>query len=206
MPISKNDTLCCGRTFLSCGVLDKAKHEAKKIVDTFYPFLKKGISVVGIEPSCILTFRDEMPSLINNKKSDLLKKNSFTFEELLFKKLSKVKFIPSQKKVLLHGHCHQKAFDAMKPMLKILKAIPKINFEVIDTSCCGMAGAFGYNKSTYDISIKMANDKLIPFIKNQKEDVIIIADGTSCRTQIKDGSNRSAMHFSRFLENLIIKE
>ena len=143
---------------------------------------------------------------MRDKKSDLLRKNSFTFEELLEKKLSKVKFMPSQKKVLLHGHCHQKAFDAMKPILKILKAIPKINFEVIDTSCCGMAGAFGYNKSTYDISIKMANDKLIPFIKNQKEDVIIIADGTSCRTQIKDGSNRSAMHFSRFLENLIIKE
>ena len=206
LPISKNDNLCCGRTFLSCGVLDKAKYEAKKIVNTFYPFLKKGISVVGIEPSCILTFRDEIPSIIRDKKSDLLRKNSFTFEELLEKKLSKVKFMPSQKKVLLHGHCHQKAFDAMKPILKILKAIPKINFEVIDTSCCGMAGAFGYNKSTYDISIKMANDKLIPFIKNQKEDVIIIADGTSCRTQIKDGSNRRAMHFSRFLENLIIKE
>ena len=104
----------------------------QKIINTFYPFLKKFISVVGIEPSCILTFRDEIPSIINDKKSDLLRKNSFTFEELLQKKLSKVKFMPAQKKVLLHGHCHQKAFDVMQPILKILKVIPNINFEVID--------------------------------------------------------------------------
>ena len=131
-----------------------------------------------------------------------MKKNSFTFEELLIKKIDKINFKIFNKKVLLHGHCHQKAFDVVNPIIQILKKIPKINLELIETSCCGMAGSFGYNKETYDISKKMANANLIPTIL-KNDDAIIIADGTSCRTQIKDQAKRKAVHIAKFLDDLV---
>ena len=123
-------------------------------------------------------------------------KSSTWIFALNFKKLSE--------KVLLHGHCHQKAFDAVKPIEKILKKIEGLKVETIETSCCGMAGAFGYGKDTYDISMKMASEKLFPAIKRNSNDVKIIADGTSCRCQIKDGVNRQAIHLAKFLDDTII--
>jgi len=202
LPKINNDNLCCGRTYLTYGLLDKTKKEYENILKTFIPYLKKGIPVVGLEPSCILSFKDELPSLIKNKDSILMKKNSFTFEELLIKKIDKINFKIFNKKVLLHGHCHQKAFDVVNPIIQILKKIPKINLELIETSCCGMAGSFGYNKETYDVSIKMAHAKLIPTILKH-DNPIVIADGTSCRAQIKDEANNKAMHLAKFLEPLI---
>ena len=206
IPESKksNKPLCCGRTYLSNGLIDQAKLEAENILTTFYPYLKNGVSVVGLEPSCILSFRDELPSLIKNETADLLKDNSFTFEELLVKNIKKLKFKRFNEKILVHGHCHQKAFDVVKPIEQILNYIPGLKFETIETSCCGMAGAFGYDKNTYDISMKMANDKLFPAIKKNKADINIIADGTSCRCQIKDGLNMQAIHLAKFLDNNII--
>ena len=169
------------------------------------PYLKKGVPVVGLEPSCILSFRDELPSLIKSKEALLLSKNSFTFEELLSKKISNFNFKPYNDKVLLHGHCHQKAFDVVNPIVEILKKIPKIQLENIETSCCGMAGAFGYNKETYEVSIKMAMAKLIPSILKYKNPTVI-ADGTSCRAQIKDQSEIKAVHIANFLEPLITEK
>ena len=104
----------------------------------------------------------------------------------------------------MHGHCHQKAFDAVKPIESLLKKIEGLEVETIETSCCGMAGAFGYGKDTFDISMKMANEKLFPAIQNTDKDITIIADGTSCRCQIKDGLNRNAIHVSKFLDENII--
>ena len=206
IPESKKSSnpLCCGRTYLSNGLVDQARFEVEKILTTFEPYLKKGISVVGLEPSCILSFRDELPSLIQSQSSDLLKENSFTFEELLVKNIKNVKFKSLNEKILIHGHCHQKAFDVVKPIEKILNKVPELTFETINTSCCGMAGAFGYDKDTYDISMKMANDKLFPMIKKYKANVKVIADGTSCRCQIKDGLNIQAIHLAKFLDNNII--
>ena len=206
IPESKKNSnpLCCGRTYLSNGLVDQARFEVEKILTTFKPYLKKGISVVGLEPSCILSFRDELPSLIQSQSSDLLKENSFTFEELLVKNVKNLKFKSLNEKILIHGHCHQKAFDVVKPIEQILNKVPELKFETINTSCCGMAGAFGYDKSTYDISMKMANDKLFPAIKKYKANVKVIADGTSCRCQIKDGLNIQAIHLAKFLDNNII--
>ena len=115
--------LCCGRTYLSNGLIDKAKAEGELILKTFLPYLKDGIPVVGLEPSCILSFRDELPALINDPNINLLKNNSFTFEELLSKQCDKLNFKKMNKKVLLHGHCHQKAFDAVKPIESVLGMI-----------------------------------------------------------------------------------
>ena len=196
--------LCCGRTYLSNGLIDKAKAEGELILKTFLPYLKDGIPVVGLEPSCILSFRDELPALINDPNINLLKNNSFTFEELLSKQCDKLNFKKMNKKVLLHGHCHQKAFDAVKPIESVLGMIEGLKVETIDTSCCGMAGSFGYNKNTYDISLKMAKERLFPAIMKTKEDITVIADGTSCRCQIKDGINRESVHVARFLDKNII--
>ena len=168
------------------------------------PYLKEGVPVVGLEPSCILSFRDELPSLIKDPNIDLLKNNSFTIEELLVNNCKKINFKKMNEKVLLHGHCHQKAFDAVKPIQKVLNMIKGLEVELIDTSCCGMAGAFGYNKKTYDVSIKMAQEKLFPAISKTKSETTIIADGTSCRCQIKDGINRDAVHLAQFLDKNII--
>ena len=206
IPKSKNTkhSLCCGRTYLSNGLIKNAKIEANNVFDTFLPYLLKGIKVVGLEPSCILSFRDELPALLKNKNTELLKNNSFTFEELLAKQNKKIKFKKLNEKVLLHGHCHQKAFDVVKPIEQILNQIEGLEVETIETSCCGMAGAFGYGKDTYDISMKMAEERLFPAIKKNSKDIKIIADGTSCRCQIKDGMNREAMHVAKFLDDNII--
>ena len=196
--------MCCGRTYLSNGLIDNAKIEATNVLDTVLPYVSQGISVVGLEPSCILSFRDELPALLKNKNTELLKKNSYTFEELLAKQCKNLTFKKLNEKVLLHGHCHQKAFDAVKPIQKILNYIEGLNVETIETSCCGMAGAFGYGKETYDISLKMANERLFPAIKNNSKETKIIADGTSCRCQIKDGVGRQAIHVAKFLDENII--
>ena len=196
--------LCCGRTYLTNGLINHAKNEVLNILETYKPYLKNGISIVGLEPSCILSFRDEIPNLIKSKETDYLNNNSYTFEELLSKHSEKLKFKNLNGKVLLHGHCHQKAFDVVKPIENILKNIRGAEVETIETSCCGMAGSFGYEKDTYDISMKMANEKLFPAIKKNKGDITIIADGTSCRCQIKDGLNREAIHIAKFLDQNII--
>ncbi len=201
---NSSKALCCGRTYLTNGLINHAKNEVLKILETYKPYLKNGISIVGIEPSCILSFRDEIPNLIKNKETNYLKNNSYTFEELLSKHCEKLKFKNLTKKVLLHGHCHQKAFDVVKPIENILKNIEGVEVETIETSCCGMAGFFGYDKNTYNISMKMANEKLFPAIIKNKGEITIIADGTSCRCQIKDGLNKEAIHIAKFLDQNII--
>ena len=201
---NSNKVLCCGRTYLTNGLINHAKKEVFNILETYRPYLKNGISVVGLEPSCILSFRDEIPNMIKNKETDYLKNNSYTFEELLSKHSEELKFKKLTKKVLLHGHCHQKAFDVVKPIENILKNIKGAEVETIETSCCGMAGSFGYDKNTYDFSMKMANEKLFPAINKNKSETTIIADGTSCRCQIKDGLNREAVHLAKFLDQNII--
>ena len=203
-PKNPNKILCCGRTFLSNGLIENAKVEANHIIDTFLPYLKQGVSIVGLEPSYIISFRDELPTLNLGKDFELIKNNSYTFEELLAKKCNPINFKKLNKKVLLHGHCHQKAFDAVKPIEYVLGKIEGLKVETIQTSCCGMAGAFGYNKETYDISLKMANERLFPAIQKSEGNIDIIADGTSCRCQIKDGINRQAVHLAKFLDENII--
>ena len=151
-----------------------------------------------------MSFRDELPALLKNKNTELLKKNSYTFEELLAKQCKNLNFKKLNEKVLLHGHCHQKAFDAVKPIQKILNYIEGLDVETIETSCCGMAGAFGYGKDTYDISMRMAQERLFPAIKNNSKEIKIIADGTSCRCQIKDGLDKQAIHVAKFLDDNII--
>jgi FAD/FMN-containing dehydrogenase/Fe-S oxidoreductase len=191
--------LCCGRTFLSVGLVDEAKHEARRMLDTLLPFVARGIPVVGLEPSCLFSLRDEFGVLLQG--GDKLK-NSFMLEEFLARKPGKLKFREMKRDVLLHGHCHQKAFDAMSSVEKVLGMVPGLKVSTVQTSCCGMAGSFGYEAEHYDVSMKMAEMSLLPAVRNSPA-ALLVADGTSCRHQIADGTGREAVHAARLLADAL---
>ena len=201
--------LCCGRTFLAIGRVDEARKEAERTLAALAPFVKRGVAVIGLEPSCLLGFRDEIPAIIKSDTARRLADNAFLFEEFLAREAEAGRFVPSLgkigKRVLVHGHCHQKAFDAMGAVEKVLRLIPDLEVATIDSSCCGMAGSFGFAADTIDVSLAMGELSLLPAVRNADADTIIVADGTSCRHQIHDGTGREALHVARVLAMSIAK-
>jgi Fe-S oxidoreductase len=201
--------LCCGRTFLAAGLVDEARFEAQRMLAALKPFIERGVPVVGLEPSCLLGLRDEFMSMLPGAETAALASNAMLFEEFIAREADagrlKLKLKPlAQKKALLHGHCHQKAFAAMPAVTKTLKLVPDLAVEMIESSCCGMAGNFGYEANHYDVSMKMAEASLLPTIRAAAADTIIVADGTSCRHQIHDGAQRDAVHVARVLEQALV--
>jgi Fe-S oxidoreductase len=162
------------------------------------------VPVVGLEPSCLLSFRDELPALMKGKAVDALASNALLFEEFLVREQKAGRLsLPLGRlpqKALLHGHCHQKAFAAMGAVEAALRLIPELQVETIESSCCGMAGAFGYDADTIDVSLAMGELSLLPAVREAPADALIVADGTSCRHQIHDGAAREALHVARVLE------
>jgi FAD/FMN-containing dehydrogenase/Fe-S oxidoreductase len=193
--------LCCGRTFLSAGLVDQARKEAERCIAAFDPFISRGVAVVGLEPSCILGFRDEIPALVKGEEVRWLASRAMLFEEFLSGELdtSALPLAPIGRRALLHGHCHQKSFGVMPDVERALKLVPGLAVETVESSCCGMAGAFGYGADTISVSRAMGELSLLPAVRKEAEDVIIVADGTSCRHQIADGSGRNALHVARLL-------
>ena len=195
--------LCCGRTFLSAGLVDEARAELDRTIAAFAPFAARGVPIVGLEPSCLLTLRDELLSLRNDDDAKRVSDHALLFEEFLTREADAGRlFLPLKPigdKALVHGHCHQKSFGAFTPVMKILRLIPGLSVVPIESSCCGMAGAFGYGADTYDASLAMAELSLLPAVRNADATTLIVADGTSCRHQIKDGARRSALHVARVL-------
>ena len=196
---------CCGRTYLSAGMVDKARAEAERLVMALYPLARSGVRIVGLEPSCTLALRDEVPALLGTAQAEAVAEATLTFAELIEADRPDlpVPAAASRRPVKLHGHCHQKAFDLVKPAEAVLRDIAGAEVEVIETSCCGMAGAFGYGRDTYDVSIHMAEASLLPAVRAAPDDAAIVADGTSCRCQIDDGTGREAVHLARHLDRLI---
>lgn len=196
--------LCCGRTFLSAGLVDEAKIEARRLVDALLPYAEKGIPIIGLEPSCLLTLRDEIPALLPGKDTELLALHARMLEEYIADQEDNPQFqLPLKSpapKVMLHGHCHQKAMGVMSSIEKTLSQLPDTQVEIIETSCCGMAGAFGYGIDTHEISRKMAEIDLAPAIRKAEKDTLIVADGTSCRHQVADSTERKPIHVARLLE------
>ena len=193
--------LCCGRTYISYGQLDKASYELNRfnnyIIDNNYI----NLPVVGIEPSCLLTFSDEYQKLKNVKNRAKIKNKFYLLEEFVLEQIKNdniVKMNRFEQNVLIHGHCHQKSQDRMKGLKNLLSEL-KIKNEMIDSSCCGMAGSFGYDSKYYEVSKKMANLSLIPAINNSDEENFIVANGTSCRHQISDLANKKGKHISELL-------
>ncbi|MBI3699070.1 MAG: FAD-binding protein [Afipia sp.] len=195
--------LCCGRTFLSAGLVGEARAELARVVETLRPFAERGVPIVGLEPSCLLTLRDELQSLRNDDAAKAIGANALLFEEFLVREAEaghlQLKLGAVVKTAYVHGHCHQKSFGAFAPVEKILRLVPSLKVETIQSSCCGMAGAFGYGAETYDVSMQMAEASLLPAVRKADADALIVADGTSCRHQIKDGSGRNALHVARVL-------
>jgi FAD/FMN-containing dehydrogenase/Fe-S oxidoreductase len=196
--------LCCGRTYLASGLVDQAKAEARRVVEAMRPFVARGVPVVGLEPSCLLTLRDEFLVMGLGADADALGAQAFLFEEFLAREHAAgrlklpLKALPVAG-ALLHGHCHQKAFDAVRPVQTILGLIPGLKVDLIESSCCGMAGSFGYEASHFDVSMQMAELSLLPAVRAASADTLVVADGTSCRHQIADGSPREAVHVARVL-------
>jgi Fe-S oxidoreductase len=194
--------LCCGRTYLAVGMIDDAKAEMQRVINVVRPFIEAGCAVVGLEPSCLLTFRDEAPRLFPDW-DEALGSRVMLFEEYLAGALkdggAKLALGPVGKRVLLHGHCHQKAMDVLSPVQELLSLIPDLIVETVETSCCGMAGAFGYQAETVEVSRAMGELDLLPAVRAAAVDTLVVADGTSCRHQISDGARREALHAARVL-------
>lgn len=200
--------LCCGRTFLTAGLVEQARTEATRLIEALLPFVEQGMPVVGLEPSCLLTLRDEYLGLLPGKETQTIATNAFMFEEFLVREAEARRLnLPLQAKegtkVLVHGHCHQKAFDMMGAITKTLAMVPGIDVETIESSCCGMAGAFGFNAETYEVSMAMAEDSLLPALRNAGESIVLVADGTSCRQQMRDGAHKNAIHVASFMKSAL---
>jgi Fe-S oxidoreductase len=212
---SRNDAerdrpLCCGRTYLGAGLVDEAKREARRMVEALAPHVSAGATIVGLEPSCLLSLRDEFLVMGLGDAAQKLSTRALMIEEFLARehnagRLSLPLQALPQKRALVHGHCHQKAFDVLNPVVTLLRLIPGLQIEVIESSCCGMAGSFGYEAAHYDVSMKMAELSLLPAVRNADADTLIVADGTSCRHQIADGtrSSREAVHAVRVLASAL---
>ena len=184
----------------------RAHDTAQRLVETYAPYAAAGIPIVGLEPSCLLALKDEIPALLNTQDAQQVAKMVLTFEELLLTEKTALRLKPLQAKAPLHGHCHQTAFGVMCPVQEVLGMIEGLEVETIETSCCGMAGAFGYGAETFDISMQMAEARLLPAIRGADAQTYVIADGTSCRSQIKDGAAREAVHVVRLLDQQLIKD
>ena len=198
--------LCCGRTYLAGGMVDQARAKAGELVEALRPFAERGIAIVGLEPSCLLTLRDEALGLGLGQAAQTVAGQALLLEEFLAREAAagrleglRARLAPATRPILLHGHCHQKAFGAVSPILEVLRLIPEAQPELIESSCCGMAGSFGYEASHYEVSLQMAELSLLPALR-QAPDAIVVADGTSCRHQIHDGAQREAIHVARLLD------
>jgi FAD/FMN-containing dehydrogenase/Fe-S oxidoreductase len=191
-----------GRSYLSKGLLRKAKKIAERNVELLAEIVSDENPLIGVEPSTILSFRDEYPDLVNEKfleGAKELAKNTFTIEEFLANELrkgniSKDAFTSKSRKIVFHGHCQQKALNGTKDTIDILSVPANYTVAEIPSGCCGMAGSFGYEKEHYELSMKVGEMVLFPSVRSTSMDTIIAAPGTSCRHQIKDGTNRTALH------------
>ncbi|ODB94991.1 ferredoxin [Candidatus Thiodiazotropha endoloripes] len=202
---------CCGRTYLSQGRIDEARQQAGELLQMLTPYAQKGVPIIGLEPSCLLTLRDEYRALGLGEVADLVAGKAVLFEEFLAKGIKGGKLnlswseqaIAEQSPVLVHGHCHQKAVGAMKSMRKVLKQIPGLSFEMIDASCCGMAGSFGLEAEHYETAKAMAQQALLPALESRPE-ALILANGFSCRHQIEVQAGRPALHLAQLIRLLMV--
>ena len=197
-----------GRPFISKGLVNEARIAARQTVAQLMPYVEKGWPIVGLEPSSLLSLRDEYLYLLKDDgRAQQLADHAYTFEEFIAKLADDgeliLTFTDEPRQLLLHGHCHQKALVGTGPSKRILSLPPNYTTTEVDTSCCGMAGAFGYEVEHYHISLQMAERRLLPAVRETNNDTIIVAAGISCRQQIKHGSGRQALHPAEVLRNAL---
>ena len=203
------DKKCCGRPMISKGMLNQAKENAAWNIENLAPYAERRVPIVGLEPSCLLTLRDEYPEFVGTEAARTVAENSFLFEEFVTRELKDGRLMLQSngdgKKVLLHGHCHQKALVGTSPTTAMLKAV---GYEVseVDSGCCGMAGSFGFEKEHYDLSTKIANRRLVPAVNATGSEVEIVAPGISCRQQIEHLTGRKAKHPAELMIEVLSSE
>ncbi|MFT4552347.1 MAG: FAD/FMN-containing dehydrogenase/Fe-S oxidoreductase [Chlamydiales bacterium] len=198
---------CCGRPMLSKGMLKQAKVKAQNLIQSLHDHASKGIPIIGLEPSCILTIKDDLYSLVPESNALEVSKACITIDEFLAKLIEKGEFkLPFNKKELhiqVHTHCHQKSLVGSAPTLKVLRAVENFTVNEIDSGCCGLAGSFGYEKEHYKFSMKIGEDRLFPAIRKKNESTQVMANGMSCRSQISHGTQRKAKHLVEILFDAI---
>ena len=198
--------LCCGRTFLSAGLMVEARVEARRILDALAPHVAAGTPIIGLEPSCLLTLRDEFRVILPGAETKGLAERVQLFEEFVDSEREAKRFrLPLSPRegrtALLHGHCHQKAFGTVAAAVRALRLIPGLAVETLDATCCGMAGSFGYEAEHYEMSLKIGELGVLPKMRAAAPDTLLAANGTSCRHQIADGAGREARHIVRILDD-----
>ncbi len=199
LPAAPGRPLCCGRTALAAGQVDRARAEARRTLAA----LAGDAPVIGLEPSCLFTLRDEFRSLLPGPAADALAGRALLLSEFLAREKPSLALKPMPGRAHVHGHCHQKSFGAFPAGLAALRLVPELTVRPIASSCCGMAGAFGYQAETQDASRAMAEAGLLPAVRAAGSDDLIVADGTSCRHQIRDLGRREAVHSVRVLERAL---
>jgi Fe-S oxidoreductase len=198
--------LCCGRTFLAAGLVEEARREARRMLEAIGAHVAADTPIVGLEPSCLLTLRDEFPAILPGSATKALAERAQLFEEFVDSEGAEGRFklalAPMEgRTALLHGHCHQKAFATVGAAVKALQLIPGFTVETFDSTCCGMAGSFGYEAEHHEMSLKIGELGVLPKIRAAARDTLLAANGTSCRHQIADAAGREARHLVRILDD-----
>lgn len=201
--------LCCGRTFLAHGLLRQAREEAQRTLDILQPYAEAGLSIIGLEPACLLALRDDYRALDLGESAEQVSERAILFEEFIAREITAKRWqldFPPQAEgaepVLVHGHCHQKAVGAMKSMRKVLKRIPGLKYEFIDASCCGGAGSFYLEAEHAALADSMAEDALLPRLR-RSEEARLVANGFACRRQIVDNTEHRPHHLALLLDEIL---
>jgi Fe-S oxidoreductase len=197
--IVPQEPLCCGRPLYDYGMLDTAEAFLKRLVKTLAPYVREGTKVVGIEPSCVAAFRDELPNLLpHDEDARRLTQNTLTLAEFL---VNEADYNPPKlgREALVHGHCHHEAIMGMSAELNLYERLG-LDFEILDSGCCGLAGSFGFEREHYDISMKVGERRLLPVVRNADPGTLLIADGFSCKTQVEHATDRRALHTAQILK------
>ena len=199
--------LCCGRPMLSKGMLDSAKRNASKNVASVLPYIQQGAKLVGLEPSCILSFRDDYADLLDGDNARRVSENTMLIEEFVLHAQANdgatIRYSKEPGRVMLQGHCHQKALVGMSKAMDVLSQMPGCAVDEISSGCCGMAGSFGLEKEHYDISMKIGEQDLFPAIRDRRNGATVVSEGMSCRHQIEDGTGVKAKHLVEVLADAI---
>ena len=194
--------LCCGRPLYDFGMLDLAKRLLSQLLQALRPAIRAGVPLVAIEPSCLAVFRDELCNLLpDDPDAERLAAQSFGLADFLARDGYEPPPLP-QRKALVHGHCHQKALFGMAPDERLLGALG-LDFELLDSGCCGMAGAFGFEREHYDVSRACGERVLLPAVRDAAPDTLIVADGFSCREQVRQETGRETVHLAQLLRDAL---
>lgn len=202
--------LCCGRSWYSAGMIGRAREEAARLLAAAAPLARRGVPIIGLEPSCLLMLRDEYHALGLGEEVAVVAKSALLLEEFLAREYDAKRLTLgfrdcTGEQVAVHGHCHQKAFGAMKSVRKVLGLVPGLQVEFVESSCCGMAGGFGYAAEHYEVSMQMGELALFPALRATATDSEIVANGSSCRHQIRDGVARDSRHLACLLAERLTK-